>query len=369
MQVLHINSEYTNNPLYKNLVAEIDNKKVKQLIYATIKSSNQTGKYELRNNNIDFYYSKTLKKYHRLFYFKKIHFLFKDLLNTVNVEQIKITHAHKLFSDGGVAYKLFRRYKTPYIVAIRNTDINVFLKYMKHVKPFGKKILDAASQIILISPSYKEFIYKKYPKSYPNWSKKTTIIPNGIDQFWFDNLKDEKKIDGNITRLLFCGKFTKNKNIEAIIQLLKKYNDGKYIFRIVGGGGNNEHKINELAQRNVDYIEIYPFAEKNELLSHYKASDIFIMPSFRETFGLSYIEAMTQGLPVIYSNGQGIDGYFKNGEVGYAVNPNDIDTFFEAIKQIENNYNTISKNCVRQSKLFNWNDIAEKYISIYNAIV
>ena len=43
------------------------------------------------------------------------------------------------------------------------------------------------------------------------------------------------------------------------------------------------------------------------------------MPSRYETFGLVYGEAMSQGLPIIYSKGQGVDGYFKEGTVGYGV--------------------------------------------------
>ena len=47
------------------------------------------------------------------------------------------------------------------------------------------------------------------------------------------------------------------------------------------------------------------------------------MPSFPETFGLVYVEAMSQGLPIIYTKGQGIDGYFEDGKVGYPVNTKD----------------------------------------------
>jgi glycosyltransferase involved in cell wall biosynthesis len=58
---------------------------------------------------------------------------------------------------------------------------------------------------------------------------------------------------------------------------------------------------------------------KEKLLNNYRNSDIFIMPSYNETFGLVYIEAMSQGLPIIYTQNEGVDGYFKEGSVGYSV--------------------------------------------------
>ena len=45
------------------------------------------------------------------------------------------------------------------------------------------------------------------------------------------------------------------------------------------------------------------------------------MTSLGESFGLTYAEAMSQGVPVIYSKGQGFDGQFKEGVVGYHVDP------------------------------------------------
>ena len=67
------------------------------------------------------------------------------------------------------------------------------------------------------------------------------------------------------------------------------------------------------------------------------------MPSFHETFGLVYIEAMSQGLPIIYTKGEGIDGYFKEATVGYSVNPKDVKNIVKKIEMIIHNYNKISK--------------------------
>jgi len=91
------------------------------------------------------------------------------------------------------------------------------------------------------------------------------------------------------------------------------------------------------------------------------------MPSLHETFGLVYIEAMSQGLPLIYSKGEGIDGYFKEGKVGYSVNFKDINDIIEKIELILDNYNNISKNCNDLVEKFSWERVAQTYNHVYSS--
>ena len=74
------------------------------------------------------------------------------------------------------------------------------------------------------------------------------------------------------------------------------------------------------------------------------------MPSFTESFGLVYAEAMSQGLPVIYSKGQGFDNQFPEGMVGVHVSAYDAHDVAEGIEKVVNNFyqmtqNTVSGNC------------------------
>ena len=87
---------------------------------------------------------------------------------------------------------------------------------------------------------------------------------------------------------------------------------------------------------------------KELLLSQYRQNDIFILPSKKESFGLVYAEAMSQGLPVIYTKGQGFDGQYPEGEIGYHINPNDSMDIANKILLIVGNYNVISGNCIKK---------------------
>jgi glycosyltransferase involved in cell wall biosynthesis len=101
----------------------------------------------------------------------------------------------------------------------------------------------------------------------------------------------------------------------------------------------------------------------------YKAASIFIMPSFKESFGLVYAEALSQNIPVIYSNKEGFDGWFDAGKIGYPVDPRSSLDIADKIMLILNNYHEIQTNIVSAGKCFSWNTICEKYYDLYNNII
>ena len=79
---------------------------------------------------------------------------------------------------------------------------------------------------------------------------------------------------------------------------------------------------------------------------------IFILPSIHETFGLVYAEALSQGLPIIYTRGQGFDGHFEEGEVGYSVDCYDYEEISNKVLEIITKYETISSKAVNGVQKF-----------------
>lgn len=92
------------------------------------------------------------------------------------------------------------------------------------------------------------------------------------------------------------------------------------------------------------------------------------MPSFTESFGLIYAEAMSQGLPVIYSKGQGFDVQFKEGIVGYSVKASLTNDIADKIEMVINEYSKISENYRMLVNSFCWGTISERYWSQYQDI-
>lgn len=378
MNILHLSASYSFTDLYKNLLTELDNREINQIMYVALKDLKHANKRMVDSpKNITYIYSAPFKRVDSYIYYTKILKVLKDIEKKVILKNVDLLHAHFLFSDGGVAYKLNKKYNTKYIVAVRNTDINTFFKYGIHVRRFGINILRNADKIIFLSPSYKELLLNKHiPTSVKKEiNEKSIVIPNGIDRFWIENIylnKPMKKDDKTIN-LIFVGELNENKNVMTSLYVFEELKKRGYqvTFDIVGKG-ELEEKITEWVQqtKNQKLITLHGYiSNKDELLKLYRKSDIFIMPSYKETFGLVYIEAMSQGLPVIYTRGEGIDGYYEKGHVGYPSVPDSIQEMSDRVEEIIQNYNLISKKTLEESAKFNWSAISTRYINLYKSIL
>jgi glycosyltransferase involved in cell wall biosynthesis len=368
MKILHINSYYSTSKFYKNLYENQIKSELDIDVFVPVPST-------FENNDFDYgEYSKISKNHNkndRYIFHLKHNKIYYDVQQKYNIKEYSVIHAHSLFSNGYVAMKLKRQYGIPYIVAVRNTDVNLFFKKMIHLRKLGINILKEANQIIFLSNTYKDQVIEKYiPKQLQDEVyNKVSVISNGIDNFWFDNigLPQEKPKLSNL-KLLQVGDINKNKNIETTIKAIDLLISKGYNIKLDMVGKVKDQKIfNRI--RDLDYVNYLGYKPKEDLINIYRNNNIFILPSIHETFGLVYAEAMSQGLPVIYSRGQGFDGQFKDGEVGYSVQHDSTEEITKKIEKILDNYSEMSKRCLLKVEKFNWYKIAKKYFDIYNCII
>jgi len=312
------------------------------------------------------------RKIDRYVYFRKQDKIYRRLKEKVDISRFDIIHSHTLFNGGWVAYRLKKESSVPYIVTVRNTDVNEFLRF-PFFAPIARKIADDASAVMFLSEPYqKQFLEKVYGRQPEEKQKeilkKCHIIPNGLESFWLENAGEGKDISGDTAELICVGKIDHNKNMKCIVEamdILKKRGVSTHLTVI---GQVVDEDIYEMLQQNAD-IDIISYQTKENLIDYYRRSDIFVMPSFRETFGRVYAEAMTQGVPVVYTRNQGFDGFFKEGEVGYSVDADDPETVADAVCRIMENYRRISADCIEKSRMFNWPDIVLKLEDMYRDAV
>jgi len=374
MKVLHINSEYSTNKLYKNLLCELGLLKIDQINYASIKNDSQNGNNSFEDDTIEFNYSKTLKFYHRFFYYRKINFLLKDIEDKCDLVNVNVIHAHKLFSDGGVALKIKQKYSIPYIVAIRSTDIYGFYKYMPYLKSYAEKILLNADKIILLNNHFRTELNKLHTSSFPKLDQNIQLIPNGIDEVWFKN----REIFGNrkvlkpddCVQIVYTGTFIKRKKVVDLLKAICILNEKGINTKLtlIGAGGHYQQDVEDYSKK-YSFIHYEGKLSLEEIRKVYKRMHIFAMPSVKETFGLVYIEALSQGLPILYTKYEAIDSFFSDGKVGYGIDPNNLDDIVEKLKMLIENFECISGNVnLINLDQFKWEQVARKYSSIYNKI-
>lgn len=307
----------------------------------------------------------------RLFFYRKSRKIYNDFLSFYNNQIFDLIHAHTLFSNGYIAYKLNQEFGTPYVVAVRSMDLNFFLKYRPDMRYLALKILKNASAIIFLSNNYKEKLLNNYiPKNdRVSIDTKSFIIPNGINDFFLKNPNISKNFnDFKTINIITVGFISKRKNQISVCKAINNLvsNGYKIKYTIVGKilDKNEFRKISQYS-----FVNYIPFMQKEMLIKEYRKADIFVMPSLNETFGLTYVEAMTQGLPVIYTKGEGFDGYFEDGYVGYGVKDKEINEISKRIIDIVNNYSYFRNNAIMESEKFNWSHIEQEYEKIYNRII
>ena len=132
MNVLHICNDFCGSKVHRNLYAALDQKGIKQTVYTYFRHPDLDGKNKFDANNTHFLYSYILRPYHRILYPLKVRTVYQNLGSNIDLCQFDIIHATTLFSDGAIAYRIYKKYNIPYIIAVRNTDINTFLKYAFH---------------------------------------------------------------------------------------------------------------------------------------------------------------------------------------------------------------------------------------------
>ncbi len=220
-------------------------------------------------------------------------------------------------------------------------------------------------------------------------SSKIVHIPNGVDIDRFSAPADKNgirnifNIDSDDFVILTVGRYHPKKNFESIIQIAKILKDkADFNFKFIIAGYGNEC-LNDIINKELlsDVVKIIPNASgglnfnelpDNHLISLYRLSDIFLFPSFIETFGIVLIEAMAAKLPVITSDRPGCIDIVDYGKYGRVVPPLNIEEYVKEIISFKQNknlvslYQTLSEDRAAQ---FSWDSVVDKYCELYESLI
>lgn len=366
MKVLHINCNYLGTALHQCMVEHMDRLGVDSTVFVPTYSPATSIK---PNDNVII--DKCFRKWDRIAFYHKQKKIRNALEHRLSVDRFDLLHAYTLFTDGNCAYELSKKYGVDYVVALRNTDVNHFFKWMPHLRKRGIQIMRSAKAVFFLSESYKQEILQKYvpPVYHKEICEKSHIVPNGVDDFWLENLQTDtnRTVAENTVKLVYAGRIDANKNIPTTQAAMKLLMKKGYAVHLTVVGNVKDKKVFEQIQKD-DFTTYIPPKNKAELINIYRDNDIFVMPSYTESFGLVYVEAISQGLPVVYTAGQGFDKQFSEGEVGYSVDSHSAESVADAIDRIAQNYDAITNNLAAKARRYDWNRICTRYCSIYESI-
>lgn len=365
MNALHFCSYYVGSKVYRELFFALSKlESVKQTVYVPVRDNSHKGSNELYEGNINFYYTTILSKLTKVFLLVKIILVSIVAFNKFRTENFHVIHAHTLYSDGIPAFLFSRFFKKKLVLTIRNTDVNIGFKYYRHYKWLARRALSFSSKIIFISPAHKVKFQDYFGNSY---DEKLFIVPNGIDDFYIEHIKLFKKtiIDKKVA--LHVASIDRNKNLKntiiAFFEATKQYENSE--FRIAGGNYFDYQNIfGDLPANLKSKVVFLGRLDKNQLIEEMNNASIFIMVSHKETFGLVYMEAISQCLPIIFTCGEGIDGYFKNGKYGFKATADITESISVAISNALDKFPAgLGPFITNPAQLFSWDIIADNYFS------
>lgn len=236
---------------------------------------------------------------------------------------ISITHAHYVFPSGVFSLMLKKLFKIPYIVTAHGGDIERMAKKSARIRSWTELILQESDHVIAVGPVLAEQIEKDFhiPK------EKITICSMGVNRQVFhpgDKMAARKALglEQDAFTYLFVGNVIKQKGIEELLLAFEKVQAeaGRKVKLVIIGSRRDTkfiESIQPFVDEDVQFVDPQP---QSQLVQWFQASDVFVLPSHLEGFGLVALEAIASGTPVIASRVGGLVSLLGDG-AGHLVEP------------------------------------------------
>ena len=282
------------------------------------------------------------------------------------IESFDLIHAHYLFPDGMIAYQLHKKYGIPYILTLQQE-----LRFLKNSYSLRwvKKIIENAAKVITLSPQMAEGLKEKGIHI-------VQVVPLGIAEYFFHkkHRKPSRKKKEEKIKLLSVCNLLPVKNLEAVITAVGKLPEKEKIDYTIYGTGPLENELKALVTKwdLNDIVHFKGAIENKELPALMPAYDVFIQPSFKETLGLSYFEALACGLPVILTENTGAYELIKNKEVYYSVDPHDPVSITHCLQNILSDPESLARKAVQApeaAKIASWEGFVEFFHERYREVI
>lgn len=265
---------------------------------------------------------------------------------TENLENIDLVISHMNFG-ASLANIIYKKFNIPFVYIMHEGDFRT----LNRQSDIFQHALSIYTRSVALDAKLNKFGIKS-----------DGVIYSGIDAQLivkrdFNRLRQEK-----IFKFISVNRLEKRKNIDKTLEVLAQLPKNiRYEYIIIGDGSerkNLENKINYLGLG--DTVKMLGFKDRSFCLESLRKSDVFIMPSDPETFGLAYLEAMASGCLVICAKGCGVDGLIVNNFDGYAVEARDVQALknvlinictYDQSKILENSYLTIQKYTLENAQL------------------
>ncbi len=301
--------------------------------------------------------------------------LASKLVDVVRYNNLDILHVHYAIPHASVAYLakkilLSEGIYIPTVTTLHGTDITLVGKNAAYT-PVVAFAINKSDGVTAVSESLRQDTI-----DYFKIENEIAVIPNFID---FDRFRKTNKdhfrkaiAPFGEKLLIHVSNFRKVKRIEDVVQMFALVQKQIPAKLLLVGDGPERQSIEQLC-RDLGLCEQIRFLGKQDAVEELLAiSDLFVLPSEKESFGLSALEAMACQVPVISSDTGGLPEVNINEETGFTSQIGDVaDMARNALKllQNENLLQQFRANALRQAQRFDIANILPMYEDYYQAVI
>lgn len=322
-----------------------------------------------------FYHEVSVSKYPLFDYPPYELALASKLVDVVRFEKLDLLHVHYAIPHASAAYMAKQILATygihiPVVTTLHGTDITLVGKDPTY-KPVVTFSINQSDGVTAVSENLREDTYRHF-----DIQNEIRVIPNFVDMKRFSlKAKDhfKKAIAPNNERIVVhTSNFRKVKRTQDVIRVFEK------LLKVVPSkllmvGDGPDRVYSEQLCRDLGICENVRFLGKQDAVEEIlSVSDLFIMPSESESFGLAALEAMACKVPVITSNAGGLPELNINGVTGFMNNVGDIDGMAKNAAYIledEGRLSTFKENALKRAKEFDLGLILPLYEDYYKAVL
>ena len=302
---------------------------------------------------------------------------FRKWLNK-NIHRYDIIHVHAIFSFcSSYAMYLARKKNIPYIIRpigqleAWSLSQSKFRKQL-YLKLIEKKNIVNANSIHFTAHSEQQQSLAALQNTFAN-----QVIPLGINiapeiEGARKKMLSRWSLNPNVINLLFLSRLHPKKGLERLLNALSKVQGPAFQLIIAGEGDDNYKKslINLIKRLDLnEYCHLVGFVEGNDKQLLLQGSDLFILPSYSENFGIAALEAMASAMPVIISNEVALSTEVKKYNLGWVtdLNEEELRKSIEQALTSSQRYKEIGAAAKDfANKNFNWSTQANKLKKLYN---
>jgi len=276
-----------------------------------------------------------------------------------------IVHAHMLPRDGHAGMLVAKALNIPFALTVHGTDI--FHYFIPGKEPWARNQMIAREADALMAVSN---LLMSRVAPYRSEGKISRIVPNGVD------LSLVPAVTKNTPRTVISVGTLKarkcmDRTLEAFARLAPEYPDAR--LTIVGIGEMEDQLKARIAELKLgDRVEMTGGLPHEQVLLRMAQSDLFVLPSWGEGYGIVYIEAMAAGCIAVGAVSEGIEDTITDGENGFLVPAGDVDATERVMREVFANreaYEALRRKGQADAKQLTWARNAQTVEAIYREAI